>query len=297
MKLTEKKAKYRQNHLPAYSRARRLKPLAAFATRLLCLLTTQVVFSVGMAIAQTGVLLPDEVAPIQQTPPELPANKNRLKQRTNKKNLKQEVKPTPAEIRDSALADLTSRPLSRNYILGINWLIPTIWTSGPRKDYKLDPTTHFYGYANLSAEGQKLNYMLGFRTASFAGSGVYNGIPGQFGLLYFGPSLGISYPSDETSESNSSTAEHAKNTSKKLHFFHCGVSLQTRRAGELTNEAVADDDLTTTQGVNFDSPGLWVEYQYQSIYFASMGYGVVLGSQIGDGKVFAWLGVSTVGWL
>ena len=183
-------------------------------------------------------------------------------------------------------------------MMGLNLIIPTIRTKDNREKYKIEPTSMFYGYKKFhESADKKVGYLGGFRVAAFSGSGEYNGFIGQYGWLYFGPSIGIFYLDEEKKSVTKNKPEATEFIVNNIHFLHFGISLQTRRGTFSFNDTEVDDDLSTTQGVHFDTPGFWSEYQFQRVYFGGLGAGAIFGFQVGRGKVITWLGLSTSGWI
>lgn len=263
------------------------------------------VFSAPQERAVGQILLPSDVPPVKVVPPNYVPKKEEGKEKESdyvkdrKQKIRDSMKPpkkSASEIRNEQLDAQKFDPIQGKFHLGINWLVPTIETSGAREDYRIDPTTSFFAYHNLSSLDKETVWYWGLRVLGISGSGIYNKIPGQFGFLYFGPSFGVAFLPSKTKYANNRVKKSADTPRLGVQFIHAGLSIQTRRAGEDNNPVISEDDMTTTDGVNFDGSGFWMEYQYQNIYYGKFGYGYVAGFQFGDGKTFYWLGVSTVGW-
>lgn len=257
------------------------KPFKGFVFSVLVAIASQTAYS------KESIILPDAVVPITPAP---------AKTIKKIKPKPKDTAPSPASIRDQELKELSSGEFGGKIVMGLNWLIPSISVTGDREKYKVDPTTHFYSYYRFSEKLEEFNFVYGLRVASFSGSGLYKSVPGQFGWLYTGPAMGIFYLTPKEFTPRGARTQAPEFTTNTIHFLHFGIAAQTRRGSLFANDETVNDDLTTTVGVNYDSPGIWLEYQYQIIYFNGIGLGATIGSQLGNGKVMSWLGISTSGW-
>lgn len=184
-------------------------------------------------------------------------------------------------------------------------VLPYVKTSGPREKYTAEPNVHL----SFAWKGQKDIYTrhryFGFRFASFSGSGIYDGTPGRYGFLYFGPSIGIGKVGKVTEvvEQESKKAVSIQTVKERsITYWETGWSLFTgvalqSRIGQIdpTSEEPGDD-LNTTNIPALDGLGIWAEASYFFLFLGAVGVHLNLGAQQGKGKIFTWLGVGVSGW-
>ncbi|MBI2602868.1 MAG: hypothetical protein HYW48_07425 [Deltaproteobacteria bacterium] len=183
--------------------------------------------------------------------------------------------------------------------------LPYVIASGQREKYTVEPGIHL----SFAWKGQKDIYTrhtyYGFRFASFSGSGVYDGTPGRYSFLYFGPSIGFGKVGKHTEviEQESKKAVTAHEVKERsISYWEtgwsllAGIALQSR-IGQIdpTSEAPGDD-LNTTKTPKLDGIGLWGEASYFFVFLGALGVNLNIGVQEGKGKHFAWLGVGVSGW-
>lgn len=201
-----------------------------------------------------------------------------------------------------------TKPRNLNFGLQISLLYPHATVSSPRSDYLAEITSHFlmfYRTEKKLSEDLDIRWLLGFRMASFAGSGIEDGIPGRFGFTYVGPILGIGRigpPSEE--EGAKDPAVTSEELAGRVFFpvrqgWHVltGISWLSRVGSHdpSVDDVVGKDFVTSTKPVR-DGSGLWIEASYFRIYYGAIGVNLIAGIQMGEGKRFEWVGIGMTGW-
>ncbi|MFK7823190.1 MAG: hypothetical protein AB8G05_03480 [Oligoflexales bacterium] len=182
-------------------------------------------------------------------------------------------------------------------------VLPAILARGPRSNYTSELSAHISTFFRLSPDEEPFSqqYWWGIRIAPFAGTGNYQETAGRYNFFYFGPMIGIGSLSrsleTDQKENNGIVTRSNKNTPKTNGWFLMGgIAAHTRIVQVDPTDDIADKEMNTIKSAKLDGTGLWVEFTYANIYFGSLGAHYVAGVQLGEEKVFLWLGVGAGGW-
>ena len=210
--------------------------------------------------------------------------------------------PTAMEKQEEALKEEGAKPRPFNFMAAIDFVYPKITVSGDRKDYTADPTAHHYGLFRFSGEGNDggATAWIGYRIASFSGSGAHEGTYGRYGFTYIGPMIAVGkFSSGARSVGQTDSDSDEDSSGDELgsrHGLMLGVGMSARVSNGTTANATEDppDDLRSQSGV-FDSPGLNAQLEYIHVLYGAVGINYVAGAQIGKGKNFYWAGIGVSG--
>jgi hypothetical protein len=175
----------------------------------------------------------------------------------------------------------------------INFLYAKVLTTGTRKNYLADPTTHFNGWLRTSSSkpSDQPQLWAGFRIAPFSGSGVQRKHAGRYALTYFGPGLGFGKIQSQGKIINPDDTE-----TRTGWLFSGGVAAVTKLS---RHDEPADTGATDFRSTPWamDSPGVWLEYRAMRVFNAALSGNLIVGGQMAEGKNFVYLGLGFAGWL
>lgn len=230
-----------------------------------------------------------------------------LKRRRNNRDKKSKFKKITPEAKKTI--ELEKESLKEKPFLlhmSASLVLPYVKTTGSERErYDVEPTAFYHFFLRPSADQLSDNTTLwtGFRVAPICGSGVYKKVAGRFCFLNFGPMVGVGKISLGTKSigHNSGTGGEVKRKARLVHsrdglFAMVGISAQNKQS-RMNDAGVGDqkEDLRT-EGIAFDSPGIWSEVYYFSIKYNSISSNYFFGLQLGKKKVFAYLGIGMGFW-
>lgn len=245
--------------------------------------------------------MPKAKPPRNRSREEVDADIDERRQKRNKDEEKSIPAPTPSgvvrdqKLREEAVAD---RPMALSITASL--VLSKVLTSKTRKDYSSEPSViiHAYGRDPERAKSDDVQPFYGLRLANFTGSGVYKGIPGRFGYLYFGPMIGlgkISLGEKDLGVTSTTAARPPSSYKRSGYLVATGLALQSRFASTPIGMEPPSDDLND-KPLAFDAPGLWAEAHFLNVYYGAVAANILTGVHLGKGKIFFYLGVSTGGW-
>lgn len=257
-------------------------------------------------IAQIELMPPPvRVAPPETAPESLERGLNTLrKKRSKREGSKKSRSKWEAEKRHKELSRLANSIYQYKLMFQVSLIYPSLTTSGPRKDYTTELTSHFSGYFRVTPkyEPNEFQNWIGFRLSPFSGTGQYENTVGRYGYLYFGPMFGIGKISrpDGLYDSKAGTSEKRFNPKglpvRDAWFFMAGIAALTRQGKTDPTDDFTSKDLDTTKAIKYDKPGLWIEMTWAKIHYGSLGLHYNAGALFGEGKTFFWIGISMGGW-
>jgi hypothetical protein len=247
--------------------------------------------------------------PASRPPPEYDRNNadNDLERKQEQRRIRDRSGRKPVlereEKRNIALSKDAVKHHELDFMLQVSLVLPYLKTTGNRKNYTADLTSHFH----LFYRGTKTpndaagNLWWGFRTAMFSGTGIYKNIPGRYGFTYFGPMIGIGKISSAEQAGGSSAAgadpmEDQFFPTRHGWFLMFGIAATSRIVKIDPSELPLDQDFDRSSGVKFDKPGLWTEFTYATVHFGAVGVNLSLGTQFAQGKTFYYTGLGAAGW-
>ena len=261
--------------------------------------------NIGAPVAPSRMrVAPPPVDPDKEYQRTLDRKRARREKIENKLN-KHINETTPLE--DQLLIE-SKKPRDYRLLLTISAAYAHISTGGPRKDYVVDPATffHFYWRHEKERKVSDIQMWYGMRVASFTGTGLYKGLAGRFGFLYFGPMVGIG-KIDLAQNSLTQTDVEDKKKRKKLRkqflqnvgdgnawFLMTGLSAQTRLV-DIDRGSEKPSSEFDNKSIGFDAPGLWAEFSYHWINYGALDYNVLFGIHMGTGKNIGYIGVGAGG--
>lgn len=250
------------------------------------------------AKAQIDLPTPPKAVP----PPRVPESRNPVnirheehlkKQETQREEEKSEVeqKTEKKRVEQAKQEKLEPRPMYG--FVELSLLYPKFTTSGQRKKYNGDATTHINMWSRLSYSKPSgvVQPWIGLRIAPFSGSGVQKNYAGRFALTYFGPGIGFGSVDDRPA-----SAGEAESESRYGWLLSAGVAAVSK----LTNTDQAIDSGATDftpSAWYMDSPGAWAEFRWMSIFQNALSWDVIGGAQLGEGKNIVYFGLGISGWL
>ena len=214
-----------------------------------------------------------------------------LKRRRLKREKDANQPESPEKARNRKLSEESRKPRPYEFFLQLSLVSTKVNVTAPRKDYQSDLTSHIQALFRIT-EGKpnELHWWWGFRIAPFAGSGIYEETPGRFGFIYSGPSFGLG--SINVSEQDTEKNPYRLKTGW---LWTWGIAAQTRRAELDPSGEPPEKDINTSDGIEFDAPGVWTEFSIMTIHFGALAWNFVGGAQLGEGKTFMWFGVGAAG--
>jgi hypothetical protein len=256
-------------------------------------------------ISKAQILLPPEpqAAPppretLDQFDRDLENKKNQRESRERREQRKKEKQQkilTKKEIFQEAI-----KPRERFMLMEIALVSPTVLTSGDREGYTSELNTHFnllFRHNGRQSDGKR-GLWYGFRMAPFTGTGIYKGVHGNYGFVYFGPMIGVgtldAMPQDRgRDEIRKENATVPVITGWVASF---GLAGQSRQNGMDDADQGKVDDEFTEKGFHFDAPGAWLELRHLRVYHGALGLNFNFGIQTGREKQFIYAGVGVGGW-
>lgn len=277
--------------------------------------TSLVVVLLTWAIAGTKPMFAGDILPPGDPRPMRPPVTNRdyddesrstdlerkRKQREEREKAFETPPKTPATKRAEALSVESQKERPLRLFFETSYVKPGIRTKGHRRSYTLDSTSHFQLFLRgFPAEpSNQVQFWWGFRLAPFAGSGIYEEIPGRFGFLYFGPIVGLGKIDTlrDTLGEASRDQGGTKNETATRHgwLLTAGIAGQSRVGRASRDQDKAKEDLTS-KPFGMDAPGLWCEARYLSVHYGAIGLNLFTGAQAGKEKNFYWAGIGLAGW-
>ena len=229
-----------------------------------------------------------------------------LRKRREQRQLEEKAlapkEPTAMEKQKEQLKEESAKPRPFNFMAAIDFVYPKITVSGDRKDYTADPTAHHYGLFRFSggANDGGATAWIGYRIASFSGSGAHEGTYGRYGFTYIGPMIAVGkFSSGVRSVGQTDSDSDEDSSGDELgsrHGLLLGVGLSTLVSnGSTANDADDPPDDLRSQSGAFDSPGLNAQLEYIHVLYGAVGVNYVAGVQLGKGKSFYWAGIGVSG--
>lgn len=201
-----------------------------------------------------------------------------------------------AKKRDEELDSLSTEEASLNF--GINLglgLLGFAEVQGPREGYNIDPPVFARAFWLISENKDKdsLKLWIGMRAAFISGWGSYEKIPGRFGFAYYGPmiALGKFNPVNPESLDGKTTVVPARTGYMVL----MGIAALSQFGDVGKSVEITKKDFENANG--FDSPGIWVEFQYSWLHFKSIEISAFGGIQTGQQKMFIYIGSNIGAWI
>lgn len=223
---------------------------------------------------------------------------NRLRNRRLQRENRNKPKISLAEKTNKKLINDGNLKRPYSFLFQVSLAATSIEVDPPRENYIGDLTSHFQVFWRPHEKDDitESSWWFGWRLAPFSGSGTYNDKPGRFGFLYFGPTVSYFGLPKAFTKPLEKSADHKDGilwTGNSL-IWTMGISAQTRRAKLDRSLEPPEKDINTSEGAEFDSPGLHFEASYAWWMYKSFGYSVTGGVQLGEGKVFTWVGVNAL---
>lgn len=181
-------------------------------------------------------------------------------------------------------------PGPKDFMMEVSLVIPSITTTGSRKDYTTEMTSHFSFLFRLSRQpslAEELQLFTGIRSAYFSGSGVFGDVAGRYSFNYIGPVVGLgwfSFPEEDPVKTYAGFVLAA------------GIAVQSRRATRDPADAEVANDLDSSRGLKLDGNGLWFEFGYMTIPDDEFGLHFYVGTQRGSGKQFNYFATGLTLW-
>lgn len=262
------------------------------------------------AFSQDRIILAPEPEPIDPPSPD-PEQGNRDLQRLRKRRKKREGTGLSKfgyyrKKRNLELGKAAGKKGPYRFMTQTSIVLPTILAQGPRSNYTSELTTHISAVMRFSDKNPFSQHTWwGIRIAPYAGTGTYKETAGRYNFFNFGPMFGIGSINRsgliEEKESKSKPKNRPNAVGKNIPkttawFLMGGIAAHTRIVEVDPTDEVADKEMNTTNKPELDGPGIWAEFTYANIYFGSLGVHYMAGVQIGEEKVFLWLGVGAGGW-
>lgn len=194
------------------------------------------------------------------------------------------------------LESVNKNPGPLNFFMSANLIAPYLITTGnKRENYYADPSVfvNLYGKMSTTQEPNKMDVWFGFRLAPLSGAGIYENTSGRFGFTYFGPMIGlgkIDLAARKITRAAASRSQKEKpdKSYQSGFFWMSGLSLLSKNGYvEKGRKKPRDFD---NQGITIDVPGLWTEISYVDIYYSKVSSNFTIGFQMGEGKIFTYLG-------
>ena len=260
-------------------------------------------------LAADDIFLPPSPSPLAPPPPSKSRDRDFFRNLKKNREKKNEPKKPPLEDlysyeKDKELLKFIENKKSYHFMAQISLLLPFVTTSGQRKNFSTELTSHMnvlFHIPQIRLE-KKTPIWGGLRVAPFSGVGQYAETVGRYSFLYFGPSIaygGLIPDISDPLKKKMSPAKESKQVVfpvKSAWFLSMGFSGQTRIANIDPSSDVVDKDLNTFQGAQLDGSGFWMELTYAKIYFGGLGVHYVSGLQLAEEKLFIWLGFAAGGW-
>jgi hypothetical protein len=277
-----------------------LKKLVVLGISAFCLVTH---IASGQDFDDPGAIaLPDDPSRVA-APPEIDEDMLEREQLEKKskareiRNKKFEKPPKdPSKVRDSKLLSEMVEQRPNNFLLSLNLVYPLAQVTGPREEYIFEPSTVISAFLRIGQIKVYTDYVVwtGFRMANFAGTGIYDSIPGRFGFSYFGPMIGVGRidpaPASLPREASNPNVDPGKFLSSRGGaFFVAGVAAQSRFAETFAGSETPKEDLNEMPA-GFDAPGIWGEGHYSWIHFGALSINFLAGVQLGSGKTIVYFG-------
>lgn len=206
---------------------------------------------------------------------------------------------------EKALVEESKKPRNMEFMLGLSLILPKINTSSLRKKYSADPGISMHTLFRLSKEkpSSDSQMWLGMRLMNISGTGIYKNKPARFGFTYFGPELALgkielveNAERDRSAVTIKTEEEESSPLVRKGRFVRCGLALQSRISVQDPSTAEDVKGEFDNNAMSFDSPGLWAELSYFTLYYGAIGLHYEVGVQAGKGKNYIWLALGTSGW-
>ena len=150
------------------------------------------VFCTKFAAAQ--ILMPPP--PRASTPPQDEQTVDDDLRRKREQRLKRDAPVDPEgraqRARRDALYEEATTPRHRQAYFDVSLLLVSTNYRGQREAFRDNPTSHFnflWRHGGKDMDGKR-GMFSGFRLAPFSGTAKVSGVPGNFGLTYFGPAIG-----------------------------------------------------------------------------------------------------------
>ena len=256
-------------------------------------------------IGEAQILLPPQ--PESRPPPRESQEKfdqdiERKQLRRKKREQKERVKEEKQQkiLNKKEIFQEAIKPRDRFMLMEVSLVSPTILTSGDREGYTSELNAHFnimFRHKGRAADGKR-GLWYGFRMAPFTGTGIYKGVHGNYGFVYFGPMIGVGtldpMPQDLGSDEIRKDKSHLPVITGWLASF--GLAGQNRQNGLDDADQGKVDDEFTEKGFNFDAPGAWLELRHLRVYHGALGLNFSFGIQTGRQKQFIYAGIGMGGW-
>jgi hypothetical protein len=158
-----------------------------------------------------------------------------------------------------------------------------------RSNYRLDPSVQFSSYIRSPwrEEPRDLQVWYGIRVAPFAGYGTQKDLTARFAHTWMGPAMGlgkVTFSDDRLGPAETSY----------LMLLSGGIAAQTRLSGAPDQGTGVGEDFKASPW-SLDGSGAWLEFRWHRINMGAVGFGGILGGQLGAGKTFIYTGLSAAG--
>ncbi len=228
---------------------------------------------------------------------------DRMREKREKQQKLDHPVPTSAQIKAEQLFQEASQERPHRFHMQVSLVKPFISVQSPRKKYQLDLTSHstFFFRPETARNEKEAQFWTGFRLAPFSGTGTYDNVSGRFGFTYFGPMIGVGKINEIVldSEKNQEPAKGrvaSRNYPSRFGFFAMtGLAFQSRETILFAEDQQGEKDFEAKKFA-FDSPGLWGELTFSSIFYEAVSANVVVGFQMGEGKLMGWGGIAMGAW-
>ncbi len=249
-------------------------------------------FDLGAATAHAQIKLPER--PVEQPPPQAPRIDPRLlesrdQRKKSEETARQKIQQETSEAEAQKAKDSFLK--SRQFV-GFSELSMSIgkaFVSEGRSNYRLDPSIHISSYLRSiwREEPRDLQGWYGIRIAPFAGYGTHKGLTARFAHTWMGPAIGLGKITFEDDRLGPAATSY-------LALLSGGIAGQTRLSGAPDQGLSAAEDFKASSW-SLDGSGAWIEFRWYRITMGSLGFGCLLGTQLGAGKAFTYAGVSASG--
>lgn len=249
-------------------------------------------FEFGGATAHAQIKLPEK--PVEQPPPQAPRLDPRLLESRDQRKKSEETarqkiqaETSKAEAQKAKESLLKSRQFAGFSELSMS--IGKALVSEGRSNYHLDPSIHFSSYIRSiwRDEPRDLQGWYGLRIAPFAGYGTQKGLTARFAHTWMGPAIGLGKITFEDDRLGPAATSYVT-------LLSGGIAGQTRLSGAPDQGLSAGEDFKASAW-SLDGSGAWIEFRWYRVTMGSLGFGCLLGTQLGTGKAFTYAGVSASG--
>ena len=244
--------------------------------------------------------------PRASTPPQDEQTVDDDLRRKREQRLKRDAPVDPEgraqRARRDALYEEATTPRHRQAYFDVSLLLVSTNYRGQREAFRDNPTSHFnflWRHGGKDMDGKR-GMFSGFRLAPFSGTAKVSGVPGNFGLTYFGPAIGWgkfdAVPQDYGQVATDPSKPDGLPGIPVVSGWvvTMGVAAQSRTSSTDNVEGKEIEDDLVSKGVDFDRPGIWLEGRIIRIHYGATGYSAVFGVQTGEEKAFFYAGLAAI---